>query len=783
MFTRINKIKQVGTFKNFATGGKIPFADNEKISVVYGLNTYGKSTLTAIFNSLSKNDIEDIVSRKTIPTSQEKQYIEMLYKASENQSSDTIKFDGNQWKNNNIKDKILVFDQGFIHRNIISGDEITHENKENFTDFILGEKGVSIGSDIESKNKELRQLSSQLKLDIPLYVKNKTEKEIDTFVNLIISESSNELESQKESIEISIHRTSKTNEFLAIDIPTLDINSYLSHFNKLKDNVAAILNKSYDNIADESQRILESHLAKDCNGDKTVREWIRKGIIYSKNDICPFCSQRLETVSELIAAYRAIFNVNYDNYINDLQKELTDCKLNYSIFEPSVLSIKIQQIIGVIEQYKPFIIELERKTSCLRESIVELQIVEEKIRRLFVTIKTSIDNLLMQKMGNAHKKMDYSIDDSGFISLINEADRIISQCKINIDECINIITVERNKLVKETKESLQRQMESLQNSLNKIEEKIARIVQVAECENYKTTKKQIGDLKAEIKALDEKLQTEQSDYLEKYFERLNYWFKRFGSSNFMLSRIPNHRGNKVVYGLKTVFCNVEIPQENIKKVFSESDRRNLAFSIFLTSAEYEQKSNTILILDDPVVSFDDNRIQMTCRVISEIFNDFEQIIILTHYMNLILGLVNLNVKAKYLQINNNENGAKLNSFDISDIILSDHEKVLIQIHKFIDRIESDTSIFLKFRPFMEQHLKIIYQEQMLGMDVSSLQLSGLIDKLADNNLISPNNKNKLHRFRESLNPEHHVDKSLQNIESMRQEAKELIDLLYGDLRQ
>jgi len=81
-------------------------------------------------------------------------------------------------------------------------------------------------------------------------------------------------------------------------------------------------------------------------------------------------------------------------------------------------------------------------------------------------------------------------------------------------------------------------------------------------------------------------------------------------------------------------CPAELGAKKDCKGFSESDRRALALSIFWAKIELldeQQKQNAILVLDDPVTSFDDGRIDRTIRLMEENRPAFRQIIVLSHY--------------------------------------------------------------------------------------------------------------------------------------------------------
>jgi wobble nucleotide-excising tRNase len=224
-----------------------------------------------------------------------------------------------------------------------------------------------------------------------------------------------------------------------------------------------------------------------------------------------------------------------------------------------------------------------------------------------------------------------------------------------------------------------------------------------------------------------------------------------------------------------------IPQDQITKVFSESDRRNLALSVFMSRAEkLDKKSEKILVLDDPVVSFDDNRIPLTCRELKIASNDFAQMIITTHYISLIKESIDCSMPAQYIEIESINKKSSMKVLDAAKLTLPPHERDCDRICLFIDG-SNDYGVFSNLRPFMEQHLRIRYQQQITNGGYDELKLGELITKLKDEGLISEGASVQLHGFRESLNPDHHAAIGDENIEEARLEAKDLLNLLYSDL--
>ena len=115
------------------------------------------------------------------------------------------------------------------------------------------------------------------------------------------------------------------------------------------------------------------------------------------------------------------------------------------------------------------------------------------------------------------------------------------------------------------------------------------------CVAYKALESSITKDESEIKKLDGQLQQDQSQYLIKYFQEVNLIFETLGSGNFKLEKEAGGRGHLPVYSLKVTFHGVSIPNDKLGSVFSESDRRALALSVFLVKVKLKSKSMPLMI--------------------------------------------------------------------------------------------------------------------------------------------------------------------------------------------
>lgn len=353
MIKRIKEIKNIGVFSDSTGGGSIGF---EKLTFLYGLNTYGKTTLTDIFQSIKNNDSGIIASRKTIPGNSESQKV-VLSATEDGGSERELSFQNGSWTNNSVSQCIEIFGTDFIHKNIFTGLNIERGNKENFTQFILGEQGVSLAQQIKEKKQELGNQKKDLKNKAPGFVKGKSEKEIKEFLELSIDglikpdlearllEEKNSLNNEKERLK-EPSKILNMAEPKKLEIPK---NNILEMFNSLND----LLAEDYSNIKEASIAKLNQHLSSNFSENDGAETWIKHGLCYCKDNAagnCPFCGQSLEGVRNLIELYNSYFDEEYNSFINRITNELQQKITSNKSIRFNSKSI-LQSTLSTIDQY------------------------------------------------------------------------------------------------------------------------------------------------------------------------------------------------------------------------------------------------------------------------------------------------------------------------------------------------------------------------------------------------------------------------------------------------
>jgi wobble nucleotide-excising tRNase len=326
MIKKIRIIKQVGVFSNFDSGNDKEF---DKLTFVYGLNTYGKSTLCDIFKSLSSGDNEIVKKRKTKPEDKSNQQQIVLSVDDNNSNSEkNIIFQNDNWNNNIIAKNLEIFDTAFVYENVFDGISLldSRETKENFSDFILGAEGVKLGRELGKERKDLRDQKKDLKKTIPDYVIKANDAEIQKFISLEVTET---LESLKNEIatftnkkRILSENIQNKDKILKLQEPSkISVPDFDSLTNAI-DSANAILKTSFDDLKEDAIAKLQEHIKHCLQNDNEAENWIKKGLTFVSDDSCPFCGQDLTSVKELIGTYQAYFNQEYIEFIANIDDNL-----------------------------------------------------------------------------------------------------------------------------------------------------------------------------------------------------------------------------------------------------------------------------------------------------------------------------------------------------------------------------------------------------------------------------------------------------------------------------
>ena len=781
MLERIQKIENVGNYSRAIAGG-LPLGP---VSVIYGENRNGKSTLCDILYSLSLNDPQLVLDRKSIIQGQAPAAINQLVELKFSDRQQAVKFINSAWDSQPPEgSNLYIFDHGFIHRNVMAGTKYSRENSTNVSGFILGENVAAFDA-LEGRNQQLRtdrQTLNQHKTELEGH-------EIGDFAAFVALPVPTKTLAE---VDADIQASKLTQEQLATQITNTTQITQRANLNGLFNDISVTavsleintcLALSMENVHNASKAIVTAHKSK-VNNKESFNGWAASGVEHLGED-CPFCSQELgEEAQKLIDSYRTAFDDAFQNFVRDTRTEVTRLRTKTLIdVSLETLTEKHEQNVATLEIYsensiKDQLARLDYETTLAHrfESVTEaLQALTEES----VTTNRAIDTALTNKYDAPYN----TIDSINFDELQSKLDTFNGAIQSYADtiEPLNAILIEfkNNQDVADLREQKRLEVEN-EASIN-LSRKRLNLDDL--CVQYDVLKAQIIADKESYNADKADLELAQETFLNTYFITINNLFRRIGSTDFAISRKVNRGGTRTVYDLEVRFKGQLIDNSKLHCLFSESDRRALALCIFLAKIQQlsgEDKAKAILVMDDPVTSFDNERISSILRILHTLEPSIKQMVITTHYKGMASAVMKKFVDVSALKIYQDETGSKFISTTKAEMTATPHDERYAEIMAFIERRTQENQIG-KLRLFIEDEMRQRYKLPLINLNLTERNtFSECINALRDNNHISADVARSLDDYRTTLNgAAHELDPW--SLEDSRGYSEGMMDFIYHQL--
>lgn len=755
MITSVKKIKDVGVFKDFETRRTGLQKDFGKKNFVYGPNTYGKSTLCDILKDVSDDTSERIKKRLTIPNGANQDIILIL-----SDGAGTVKLSNHSWNNNKLKNRIMVFDTEFMINNVFDGTKLIEDRttKENFTEFILGDKGVALAQEIEELKREIKDEKAKLSAMAPNSQRGESDAVIKKYIKQEVQEKLEDLEEIKELLSKQIkNNEQRENNRVAIRdykaIEGLDYNKLTKLINEIE-TVKEILETSYSMTAD-TVVTFEKHIREVCHGLNGAQEWISQGIRFMGDDsMCPFCGQEMGDKS-LINAFSEYLCDDYQVFKKKLSQRIKQVSFDWDVFTLSKDVVNLQKTVKKAEELFGETVAVWNED--LEKLYQEILLKEESFWVEFNCFREKVNSALKSKIVLCNVNVDLETDilqkiQEFYEKKINDIGEIVNK----INDAIMLVKADINSNSYEDKNT------EYISQLQDVKQKMTRLNEDNDCIKWKVQYDSIEEKNRKVKAKSHELESDQSEYLDTYFEAIDTIFKRFGGHKFKIKRGDfSNKGYKKIFGVNISFNNVLISENGMTgTVFSESDKRALALAVFMAKLEcmpQGEREKIILVLDDPVTSFDDNRMKMVINSLINVSDEVEQTFIFTHHFMFSKMLCDRYFEFfsfyKIAHMQGDSNG--IYEMEAKEEFLTGFDKAYLNIVKF-NNAETDDMSENELRIFLEEYLKTIFAKQYDEHDLNTKQLGVRIDELANLNLITENVKTKLHYYRNELNSGSHT---------------------------
>ena len=593
MITKIEKIENLGIYKNFNNSKINEF---KQYNLIYGWNGSGKSTLSRLFSSLNGT----VYTENQFPISTES--IKVF-------NNDFIK-ENIDW--NGILKSILLLDE----RNIEEMKAYNLLKKELYGD------GSAIGilKEYENKEKDLQDKERKLQetlTNIGRNVKNNFQL-LDTADNYYMNYNKRKVLSLIEDQNNPISKSDL--------IKNDELDSVIKKARPIKKE--AITKKidvlSIDNIQKEIQntselvdRTVTSIVIEELKNNSQLSAWIEKGLILHKTEhrkTCAFCGSSIsdERLEKLDA--------HFSNALSELNSEIV---LSINRWE----SLKINADIFLIDENDFYDEILEQ----VKKQNLEFRKISQLINR---EIEVYVE-ALKEKQKKPFEKFKNTLEADKLINSFNELNSLTNKIKAYID-IHNEKAANFDAVISEAKKCLERHY--IQEQIEQLKYNDKKVTLQKFKDNLEKIKAECDKKKIEYAALENKLSNETLG-AEEFNKKLE---KFLGYGEITIEFDKDEKGYKI-------YRNGREEAKNL----SEGEKTAIAFIYFITKIKENMQKieDTILVIDDPISSFDSNKLFSAYAYMKSECDKAKQLFVLTHnynFFSLVFGWFN----KKHIKVEN-----------------------------------------------------------------------------------------------------------------------------------
>ncbi len=652
MISKFQLIRNIGVFDSVQGSQETKLA---KLTLIYAENARGKTTLSAILNSLKTGEPYPIIERGRLGSSHLPHVI-----IERTGSAPPAIFQNNSWTRN--IPNILIFDDMFIDQNVSSGLKVDAGHRQNLHEVVVGAQGVDLARKldelavkIDKHNAELRRKADLIpretigRLTVDEFCELKDQPEIDEAIMA---------EERRHNALKNAEEVRAKSFFSEISLPSIDV-----------DNITKILSKSLSDLDSRALSKIKEHLNKIGEGGEN---WIEQGMhrIYedqSKELICPFCVQNLKN-SSLIELYKVYFSEAYSDLMHDIDNSIAIIKKDFGGDAIAGFQEKIMKMENLYHFWAPMC-EMPKIEIDSAEMVKAWQEARKVILDKLTRKKASpLDRIELDKEGREKVKawQDYADSVEG-----------------NTRELLKMNTAIRHIKEEASSGNIEEVIRKL-DRLNATKRRYSPDI-VPLCDDHikeKEEKKQTEKEKTDTRAL---LDKHRNTIFPKYQDSINKYLDKFNAS-FRVDRVvpTNPRGrascsycfliNNIPVQLETEDASQTAP--SYKNTLSSGDRSTLALAFFFASLDQESDlSQQVIIIDDPVTSLDDYREISTTQEIQSLIGRTAQIIVLSHDKHFLCKIWENSDEGNTatLEIKRAVSGSTIKKWDIHPDTLTDYD--------------------------------------------------------------------------------------------------------------
>lgn len=688
MLEKFQLLANVGQFDNVAAAGQLP--PLTRLSLIYGENGRGKTTLAAILKSASNGDPAGVLERKRLGAANSPHIVMSVTGANR-------VFQNGAW--NVGSPEIVVFDDAFVAANVCSGIEVEAGHRQNLHELILGAQGVALNTalvghvrQIEEHSKAIRQLEATIHASI------RGTLSVDQFCAL---PSEDDIDSKIEQAEraLAAARNSQAIQvrgpFIAPVLPEIE-----------SDAINAILGRTLANVEADAIGRVRAHLAK---LGKEGEEWVAKGVTLiptasaaAGSELCPFCEQDLAG-SPLLAHYRAYFSESYEA----LKGAITDAGKAFADVHSGDVRAAFERAVREAGEGRTF--------WAAYAEVPEFALDTAAILRVWNAAHMPVLKALRAKFSAPLEAIQLEAETLAAIDAYNEARQLVA----NVIEPLLAMNADIALVKEQAAGADVATAEADFTRLKLIKTRYSDSV-AAQCQAVIDAKANKAASEASRDAARVDLDNYRQNVFPAYQQAINDYLQRFGAGFRVdaVNSVNTRGGSSCTYSV--IINQVAVPVTatdgaSFRNTLSAGDRNTLALAFFFASLEQNaQLANAIVVIDDPMTSLDEHRSVATVQQIRLLLARVQQVIVLSHFKPYLCEVwkgANINERSAFL-VRRDGQGSSIAEWDVREDCITEHDKNHALVAEFVrtgnPQLERQAATAL--RPMLEAFLRVAYPE-------------------------------------------------------------------------
>lgn len=590
-------LHNVGVFKHATVS-----QDLKRFVLIYAENASGKTTLAEVLRSLETGDPSIIVKKRKFGA-RDGQYVTIDCYGHPSK----VSFLNGGWEP--VRPPVRVFDEVFVDDNVYSGLDVVSKHKRHLHDLALGKRGADLSRRRDELSEVINECNRDMRKARNAVSKNQRgNRTMDNFcdipkmpdLGLQLERARTDLEAVQDSDTIL-----KTSEFKKICLPAFDV-----------EDVNLILQRGLENLDAEAAAHVSNHIVSLGEGGES---WISWGMEYVSGNagMCPFCGQDAVGAS-MLEHYRAYFSEAYARLKDDIEVMLDNVCHTHSTHAQTTFERAVGANRDAGHVWSKYHLQLP-------------EIDTVSVTDAWISTLDEVVGALKAKLAAPLERKSLGVD-------VDESYRnyrgLVEKINCQIDVCNDKIRKKKEMVESSTITSIRGRLEWFEIVRERYYSAAS-----AWCDLYLRARTKKNEATAERARVTQQLKKYRNEVFPLLENGVNRYLRDFGV-RFTFS---GFRPMNISYGST---CKYDVHVENtsistskpkyyvgpsIGEALSASDRSILALAFFLSSLDAgENLSNTTVVIDDPVSSFDDTRSFATVQALQKLSQKVKQMIILSH---------------------------------------------------------------------------------------------------------------------------------------------------------